>query len=124
MLDTKHTIACDDWFIVYLPNREVAAVEVGVSRELAVMFWTQRRRAEQFLRDNAAEGEVIHVFSRTRLRTHPHFAGLVRDWLLLGIKKAVVDLHRFGEPDVLTISLAKFFELSSANAGNLAPSEN
>ncbi len=124
MPDEKCAIPCDDWFIIYLPRREVAAVEVGPAGEVAVMFWSRRQRAEQFLRDNAAQGEVIHAFSRTRLRTHPHFAGLVQDWVLLGIKKAVIDLERFGEANVLTIALAKFFELRSPKAGSLAPSTN
>jgi hypothetical protein len=124
MPDEKLTIPCDDWFIIFRPQREVALIEVGGERELAVMFWSRRERAEQFLRENSAQGEVIHVFSRTRLRTHPPFAGLVQGWLQLGIKKAVVDLRRFEEPDVLVISLPKFFELRSPNAASLAPSQN
>ena len=124
MADEKLTIPCDDWFIIYRPDRELALIEVGGARELAVMFWSRRERAEQFLRENSAQGEVIHVFSRTRLGTHPPFAGLVQDWLRLGIQKAVVDLQRFEEPDVLVISLRKFFELRSPNAGSLAPSVN
>jgi len=124
MPDERPTIRYDDWYVVYLPSREVAAIEVGPNRELAVMFWTRRELVEQFLRHNAASGEVIHVFSRTHLRTHSNFAGLLGDWMSLGIGRAVVNLEKFGESDVLTISLSKFFALCSARTRSLEASPN
>lgn len=114
----------DDWYVVYLPGEQIAAVEVGPRHEPSVLFWSARNLAEQFLRENQATGEVRHAFSRTRLGTHGAFAGLVGQWLAAGIRQAVVDLRMFGEPNVLTIALSKFFGLGGARTGDVAPSAN